>query len=100
MNIKDDLIKLQNKMEKLEEQSLAMEMYKDSKKANKRMALCYTIIIIVMFISQVIETVYLVHILNDINTVEETTTVAQENESGHNNYIGNDGDINYGTTNN
>jgi hypothetical protein len=31
--------------------------------------------------------------------VVEETTVTQENENGYNNYIGNDGDINYGETN-
>lgn len=34
--------------------------------------------------------------------VEESTqtNITQENENGYNNYIGNDGDINYGETNN
>ena len=36
---------------------------------------------------------------NQFEVVEETT-VTQENENGYNNYIGNDGDINYGETNN
>jgi hypothetical protein len=31
--------------------------------------------------------------------VEESTTITQDNENGYNNYIGNDGDINYGETN-
>lgn len=31
--------------------------------------------------------------------VEETTKITQENENGYNNYIGNNGDINYGKTN-
>ncbi len=31
--------------------------------------------------------------------VVEETTITQENENGYNNYIGNDGDINYGETN-
>ena len=30
--------------------------------------------------------------------VVEETTITQENENGYNNYIGNDGDINYGET--
>ena len=33
-------------------------------------------------------------------TVEESTVVEQENDNGDNNYIGNDGDINYGETEN
>lgn len=38
-----------------------------------------------------------------MGTVTETTTtydIVQENENGHNNYIGNDGDIIYGTAEN
>lgn len=31
--------------------------------------------------------------------VVQDTTITQENEDGYNNYIGNDGDINYGETN-
>ena len=30
--------------------------------------------------------------------VVEETTITQENDNGYNNYIGNDGDINYGET--
>lgn len=96
MNIKDDIIKIQNK---IEQQSLAMEMYKDSKKANIRMAICYTIIFAFMFLALVAESIYIIRILNDINTNEEVTTIKQDNENGHNNYIGNDGEINYGKTN-
>lgn len=43
--------------------------------------------------------VYLVHILNDTGTIEETT-ISQDNQNGYNNYIGNDGDIVNGKTNN
>ena len=32
--------------------------------------------------------------------VVEETIITQENENGYNNYIGNDGDINYGKTDN
>lgn len=33
-------------------------------------------------------------------TVEESTVIEQDNEQGDNNYIGNDGDINYGEAEN
>ena len=36
---------------------------------------------------------------SQFETVEESTTITQENEDGYNNYIGNDGDINYGEAN-
>ena len=37
---------------------------------------------------------------SQFEVVEESTTITQDNENGYNNYIGNDGDINYGETNN
>lgn len=37
---------------------------------------------------------------SQFEVVEENTTITQDNENGYNNYIGNDGDINYGETNN
>ena len=42
---------------------------------------------------------YLVYILNDIGTIDETT-ITQDNTNGYNNYIGNDGDIINGKTDN
>jgi hypothetical protein len=44
------------------------------------------------------ETVFMFYTLNDIGTYEDTIT--QENDGGYNNYIGNDGDINNGKTDN
>lgn len=43
---------------------------------------------------------YTVWLLNDIGSIEEITEVNQDNENGYNNYIGNDGDIIYGKTDN
>lgn len=37
---------------------------------------------------------------SQFEVVEENTTITQDNENGYNNYIGNDGDINYGETDN
>ena len=37
---------------------------------------------------------------SQFEVVEESTIVEQENDSGDNNYIGNDGDINYGEAEN
>lgn len=55
------------------------------------------VIIIILLIMLSITFGYLVYVLNDIGTVETTTQeVQQDNESGYNNYIGNDGEINNG----
>lgn len=78
------------------ENSFAMEMLKDYKKSNKRL-----FIIIIVILAMWFTTIgYLVYILNDVGTTEETVTeVTQDNENGYNNYIGNDGDIMNGKAN-
>ena len=91
MSLRDDVEELNNKIEKT---SFAYELLQDARKTNKRM---FAIILVIL--SMWFATIgYLVYILNDIGTIEETT-VTQDNENGYNNYIGNDGDINYGKTN-
>ena len=74
----------------MEEKSLAWELLQDTKKANKRMFIIW----IITFLTLVGVTCYTIYLLNDIGTIEETTQeVSQQNESGNNNFIGNDGDI-------
>ena len=81
---------------KIKENSYALEILRDYKVAYKRQF----IIIISILVMWALTTCYLVYILNDIG-VEETTTqeVSQTNENGYNNYIGNDGDIVNGKSN-
>lgn len=74
----------------MKDNSFAMEILNDYKKANKRMFIIILVILVMWF-----STIgYLVYILNDIGTIE----VTQDNENGYNNYIGNDGDISNGKT--
>lgn len=76
------------------EKSFAMELLEDYKKSNKRL-----FVIIIVILAMWFGTIgYLVYILNDVGTIEETIT--QDNENGYNNYIGNDGDIINGEANN
>lgn len=72
----------------MKEQSLAWEMLSDYKKANKRQFIIIILILVMWFIT----IGYLVYVLNDIGTIETTTTVEQS-DAENNNYIGNDGDI-------
>ena len=95
MGLKEDMNKINKKVEEI---TLAYELVQDTKKTNKRM-----FIIILVILSMWFATIgYLVYVLNDIGVVEETTTqeVMQENDNGDNNFIGNDGDINYGKAEN
>ena len=95
MRLKEDMKKINKKVEEI---TLAYELVQDTKKTNKRM-----FIIILVILGMWFATIgYLVYVLNDIGVIEETTTqeVMQENDNGDNNFIGNDGDINYGKTEN
>jgi len=87
MSLREDIEKVQKKVE---ETSFAMDLLKDYKTQNKRQ-----FIIILVILGMWFATIgYLVYVLNDIGTIEETTQeVTQENDNGNNNFIGNDGDI-------
>ena len=81
----------------MEEKGLALELLSDYKKANKRQF----IIILVLILMWSLTIGYLIYTLNDIGTVETTTTqeIQQDSENGNNNFIGNDGDIINGKAN-
>ena len=81
----------------MEEKGLALELLSDYKRANKRQF----IIILVLILMWSLTIGYLVYTLNDIGTVETTTTqeIQQDSENGNNNFIGNDGDIINGKAN-
>lgn len=95
MSIKEDIEKVQKKVDVIEEQSFAMEILKDYKKANKKLFIVW-LVTFVAFIGLLGYTIYL---LNDIGTIETTTQeVSQENTDGTNNFVGNDGDITNGNS--
>lgn len=87
--------KIDDNAEKIQRNSYALDILKDYKNENKRLFIIVVVILIMWFLT----IGYLVYILNDIGTIDETT-VTQENENGYNNYIGNDGDIINGKANN
>ena len=70
MSIREDVEKLEEKASNLEK-SFALEMLQDYKKQNKRLF----IIIIVMMLLWFATGSYLVYVLNDIGTTEETQTL-------------------------
>lgn len=93
MGLKEEIKEIKNEVLEVKEQSLAMELLSDYKKANKRQFIIIIIILIMWFLT----IGYLVYTLNDISNVETTTQeVEQESESGNNNFIGGNGDINNG----
>lgn len=72
----------------------ATEMLHILKTQNKRLFIIW----IITFIAFICLLGYTIYLLNDIGV--EETTVSQDNENGYNNYIGNDGDIVNGKTDN
>lgn len=92
MSIKEDIEKVQEKVSVIEEQSFAMEILKDYKKANKRLYIILIVVLCMWFAT----IGYLVYVLNDTGTIE--TTRVEQSDAGSNNYIGNDGEIINGNT--
>lgn len=94
MSMKDEVLELKKELKEVKEESFALELLKDFKKQNKRMFIVW----IITFLTLISVTCYTIYLTNDIGVIEETIT--QENTDGYNNYIGNDGDITNGETNN
>ena len=69
MSIKEDIERVEEKMKKVEEQSLAMELLKDQRKANKRMFVMWMI----TFLALLCVSIYTLYLLNDISSIETTT---------------------------
>lgn len=99
MGLKDEINDMKKEVKSVKElnkQSIAKEMLEDYKKQNKRLFVIIIVILCMWFATGC----YLVYILNDTGTIETTETITQDNEDGYNNYIGNDGEINNGKTDN
>ena len=96
MGLKEEVEDMKKEVKDIQEHSFAMELLKDQKKQNKRMFIIILVILGMWFLT----IGYLVYILNDIGTETTTQEVTQENSNGNNNFIGNDGDITNGKTEN
>lgn len=92
MRLKDDIYYLQQELDGIKQESIAMEMLKDYKKQNHRLFIIILIILALWFATGM----YLIHILNDIGVEEitETETIDMDAE-GNNNYIGRDNNGTY-----
>jgi hypothetical protein len=96
MSLQEDVQKIEEKVKKVEEQSIVMELLHDQKKQNKRLFIVILVILSMWFAT-------IGAFLYYINTTgyEETTEIAEvENEDGNANAcVGdscNNGEINYG----
>jgi len=82
-------------------ESYAKELVKNILKDKRRDRTIFIIIWIITFIALITMTYLYIRLNNDIGVIETTTQeVTQDNTNGNNNFIGNDGDINYGKANN
>lgn len=94
MDLKEEVVNMKKEVKEVKNQSLAREMLEDYKKQNKRLFIIIIVILCMWFATGC----YLVYILNDIGKIETVEEVTQDNSDGYNNYIGNDGNINNGKT--
>ena len=67
-----------------------------SERNSKRMWIVILVLILALIGTNLAWIIY----NSQFETIEENTVVEQENSNGDNNYIGNDGDITYGKTEN
>lgn len=71
MSMRDDVMEIKKELNEIKEESFAMELLKDYKKANKRQFIIILVILIMWFAT----IGYLVYVLNDIGVIEETQTI-------------------------
>ena len=89
MSLKEDFNETKKELEELKEQSLAMELIQDYKKINKRQF----IIIIILIFALIGSIGYTIYLLNDIKTIEETTTQEISDFDTINGNVVNNGDV-------
>ena len=69
MSLREDMEKVQEKIEVLQEESFAMSILSDYKKQNQRQFIIILVILALWFVTGF----YLVYILNDTGVIEEST---------------------------
>ena len=88
MSMRDDVMEIKKELEEVREESFAMELLRDYKKANKRQ-----FIIILVVLTMWFATIgYLVYILNDVGVIEETTQEITDFDTINGNVV-NNGDV-------
>lgn len=75
--MKEEILTMKEEIGELREQSLAMEIYQDSKRANKRICWSFTIVIIMLLIMYFATVALFLQYIDSIG-YEEVTTKTQE----------------------
>lgn len=94
MSLQDDMNDVRTKVKEIEEQNDLYRILNIYDKINKR--LCIIIVALIILLTSAL--VYNVYITSDIGTIETTQDIDQNNTSGDNEFIGNDGNIINGTS--
>lgn len=68
--LKDDIMAVKKEVKELKEKSFGMELLSDLKKQNKRLFIIW----IITFVAFILLLGYTLWLMNDIGTIEETTT--------------------------
>ena len=96
MSIREDIEKVQNKVEEIEHQSLAMQILKEQRKSNKRLFISLIVVLCMWFVT----IGAFVYYINTTDYVEITETAEVDNQDGNANAcVGdncNNGDVIYG----
>jgi len=71
--IRDDIMEVKKQVKEMKEQSFAMSLLSDLKRQNRRMF----IIILVILAMFTVLLGYTIYLLNDIGTIEETTSTQE-----------------------
>lgn len=78
MGLKEDVIEIQKEVKEVKEQSIAWEILKDSKKANKKICFAFTLIIITISTFWFLTGIYLVEVLNDLGATTSTSETKEQ----------------------
>ena len=79
MSLRDDIIEMKQEVNSVRKQSLAMEMYQDSKRANKRICIAFTAVLVTMVIFYFITVAIFLYNYSNIEC-EETVTNTKTQE--------------------
>lgn len=91
MGLREDILEMKKQVKDIKEQSLAMEMLRDSKQTNIRVCRVFAIVLIVVLLLWTATIGYLIYVLNDIESQETTTEeIIDMDAEGNNNYVGGD----------
>lgn len=85
--MREEVEELKKELNKVKEQSLAMEILKEQKKSNKRLFIALIVILCMWFATLG----YLIYVLNDIGTIETIQEVEDVDTIGGN--VVNNGDV-------